>query len=135
MFPLNDFCKSMKHFCLQIKLSVLSWFKVHFCNSRLFFKQEFFNDLLLDQQNFAKLKFRAAFLDMLFWSGFPLCPGVSTKLFGTKILQLKRQTEAETKINNKKHTSFKVLFRLRFASSAGKPLYQIIWLQLQDKVE
>ena len=37
-----------------------------------------------------------------------LRPGVATKLFGTTIFQLKRQTEAETKINNKKHRSFKV---------------------------
>ena len=36
----------------------------------------------------------------------PFYPGVATKLFGTTILQLTGRTEAERKINNKKHTKF-----------------------------
>ena len=91
--------------------------------------EQYFNDSLLDQQNlFVQISnFEqhswACYFDQDFHLS-PICPGVPTKLFGKKILQLKRQTEAETKINNKKHTSSKVLFSTKNFNFLSRWLFE-----------
>ena len=113
MFSLSHFSISFAVLLFTLPENYVYWESCRKTESTHFNIKE--NDFLIDQQALlCKALISSSILGyaILIWiSTFtPLCLEVATKLLSSTILPLKSQSEAETKINNKKHLSLKVLF-------------------------